>query len=73
MDALRNWLMRRIAGRRFAYWIADDAQRGIDELGAMGGGAAICLCEAIKKSGTTRAIYTLDDCEIVVTLKEPTP
>lgn len=71
MDKFRNWLMGLIAGRKFAYWISDDAQSGLDSLGVMGGGAAICLAKVVKEAGATQASYILDDCEIVVTLKEP--
>jgi len=65
-DTLRNWMMSQIAGRRFAYWIKDEAQQGIDDLGVMGGGAAICLVAEFKKINATTATYTLDGYKITV-------
>ena len=70
MDSIRHWLMTIIAGRKFAWWISDAAQKRIDTLSVAGGGAAICLAEAVKKTGASNATYTLGDCKITVSFGE---
>ncbi len=69
-DVIRHWLMGLIAGKKFAYWISDRAQKDIESLGVAGGGAAICLVKAMDETGATRAEYELSGYTISVIKKE---
>jgi hypothetical protein len=65
-NRLRHALMTLIAGRRFAWWISDDAYRRIDSLSVAGAGAAICLVKAVKDTPFDSATYDLDGFRITV-------
>jgi hypothetical protein len=67
MGRFRNWLMSLIAGRKYAYWIADDAAAELGELGSVPGEAgAIMLARAMDCMGATTATITLAGYEITV-------
>jgi len=75
MSGLRNWLMHIIAGRRYAYWIADDAAKGLlagrNVPGEIG---AIMLAKAMDEMGATSATITLGGYEISIRATlEPKP
>lgn len=66
-DAFRNWLIGKIAGRRFAFWIADDAAKDCEALMSIPGGAgAILLARAVREMDATNVEFTLSDCTITV-------
>ena len=73
MDGFRNWLMHIIAGKKFAYWIADDAADQFDGMGTAGSGAAIVLARTVEKTGATSAQYTLNSAVVSVKIITPQP
>jgi len=63
---MREWLMKLLAGSS-PYWISDAAARQFASLhGAIGGGAAIALVDAVKRAQATSATFTLDGWQVTV-------
>lgn len=70
MGKFRNWLMHMIAGRKYAYWTADDAWRDLAELRSIPGEAgAIMLVRSMEQIGATSATLTFAGYEIAITAR----
>lgn len=73
MNWLRKSLIGLLAGHGFrpvAYWIDDERARGVSGLSSViGGGAVICLVDALKREDRAHHVFTLDDWEITVRKK----